>query len=135
MSDIIDLVSLFRAIKKNPIVFVTLIVVLSVGIYNLFDLVILPGKDKEIESREMGQSGVDIKLYAKAKEMFPFSVECRNRERWDIPAWIKQIKSIQNEGTDWLLVISKNRYTPVIIMDANAFFDLYEQLIQEIWDD
>lgn len=91
------------------------------------------GKDQEVESREMGQSGVDVKLYAKAKEMFPFSVECKNRERWDIPMWIKDIKQIQLKGTDWLLVVSKNRYKPVVIMDAEAFFDHYEILIQEVW--
>ena len=91
------------------------------------------GKDEEIESREMGQAGVDVKLYAKAKEMFPFSIECRNRERWDIPAWIKGVKQIQLKGTDWMLVVSKNRYTPVVVMDAEAFFDLYEILIQEVW--
>ena len=91
------------------------------------------GKDQEIESREMGQSGVDVKLYAKAKEMFPFSVECKNRERWDIPAWILDVKKIQLPGTDWMLVVSKNNVKPIVIMDAEAFFDTYEILVQEIW--
>ena len=82
----------------------------------------------------MGQAGVDIKLYGKAKEMFPFSVECRNQETWSIPKWIKDAKKNQAKGTDWLLVIKRNRHEEVVVMDAKAFFDLYEQLIQTIWE-
>ena len=91
------------------------------------------GKDKEIRSREMGQSGVDVPLFGKAQEMFPFSVECKNQQTWSIPAWIKDAKYNQEDGTDWLLVVKKNRHEEIVVMDARAFFDFYEQLIQGIW--
>ena len=88
------------------------------------------GKDKEIQGREMGQSGVDVKLYGKALELFPFAVECKWQETWSIPAWIKQAKENQLEGTDWLLVCKKNREDPIIIMDADAFFNLYNKMLK-----
>lgn len=87
------------------------------------------GKDEVIESREMGQTGVDIKLYGTAKEKFPFSVECKWQETWKLPSFIKDAKDNQIEGTDWLLFMTKNRYDVVVVMDANAFLDLYEQYL------
>jgi hypothetical protein len=42
-------------------------------------------------------------------------------------AWIEQAKQNQKEGTDWLLVIRKNRIDPVIVMDADRFFDLLKR--------
>lgn len=92
------------------------------------------GRDELIQGREMGQAGVDIKLYGKAKEMFPFSVENRNQETWSIPKWIKDAKKNQAKGTDWLLIIKKNRHEEIVVMDAKAFFDLYEQLLKTIWE-
>jgi hypothetical protein len=91
-------------------------------------LVGLPwGKDEPIASREMGQSGVDVRLVGKARELFPFSIECKNQETWMLPAWIKQARDNEIEGTNWLLVVSKNRFKPVIVMDAEAFFKLYSE--------
>jgi len=84
------------------------------------------GKDCMIEGREMGQSGVDVKLYGVAKEKFPFSVECKYQETWSIPAFIKQAKENKEKGTDWLLVLKKNRHEEIVIMDADAFFDIYD---------
>lgn len=86
------------------------------------------GKDEMIASREMGQNGVDIRLVGEAQKRFPFSVECKCQETWSIPAWIEQAKSNQKEGTDWLLFVKKNRKEPIVVMDANAFFNLLKKL-------
>jgi hypothetical protein len=86
------------------------------------------GKDKDIQGREMGQSGEDIKLYGKARELFPYSIECKSQETWAIPSWIKQAKENQKEGTDWLLVCKKNRERPVVILYAEVFFEIYGRI-------
>jgi hypothetical protein len=91
------------------------------------------GKDKLIQGREMGQSGTDLKLYGEAKEKFPFSVECKYQETWSVPSWIKQAKENRIESTDWLLFVKRNRHEEIVIMDAKAFFDLYEQYIQFVF--
>jgi len=93
------------------------------------------GKDELIESREMGQSGTDVKLYGVASEMFPFSVESKYCEKWSMFAWIKQAMTNKNKNTDWLLVCKRNRMKPVVVMDAEVFFDFYEQLIKHVWED
>jgi hypothetical protein len=82
------------------------------------------GKDEMIAPREMGQGGVDVRLVADAKEQFPWSVECKNTEQWDLPGFIRQAKENRLPGTDWLVVVKKNRHEEVVVLDAEVFFDL-----------
>lgn len=86
------------------------------------------GEDKPIESRPMGQSGPDIRMESQVREAFPFSIEAKWQERWNVPGYIRQAQENQMEGTDWLLVMKRNYEDPVIIMDAKRFFNLYEEL-------
>lgn len=88
------------------------------------------GKDEMIAPREMGQSGTDIRLIGKAKELFPFSVECKSQETWAIPSWIKQAKENEMDDTCWLLFCKRNREKPIVIMDAEKFFELYKKILK-----
>jgi len=88
------------------------------------------GKDMPIESCPMSQSGADIRLDDKAKRLFPFYVECKNQERWEIMGWIKMLRE---KSDRWLLFCSKNRFKPVVTMDAELFFSLYEKILKK-WD-
>jgi len=82
------------------------------------------GKDELIASREAAQSGTDVRLIGEAQERFPFSVECKWQETWNLPAWIRQAKDNQKEGTNWLIICKKSRQDPVVVMDADLFFDI-----------
>lgn len=82
------------------------------------------GKDQPIESRPMGQSGVDVRLDWRVKEIFPFSVECKSQETWSVPAWVRQARRNEAPGTDWLLFCKRSRERAVVVMDAEAFFGL-----------
>lgn len=93
------------------------------------------GKDELIESRPGCLSGVDVMLYGEAKEKFPFSCECKYQESWSVPAWVKQAKENQILGTDWLLFIKKNQHEEIVVMDAAAFFDIYEQYIRFVFEE
>lgn len=86
------------------------------------------GKDELIASREMGQAGTDVRLLGEAQERFPFSVECKWQESWSVLAWIKQAQENQKAGTDWLLVLKKNRVKPVVVMDGERFFELLRRI-------
>ena len=86
------------------------------------------GKDELIASREASQTGTDVRLIGEAQKRFPYSVECKYQESWAFPAWIKQARANQAEGTDWLLVVKKNRVDPIVVMDAQAFFKLIGKL-------
>lgn len=93
------------------------------------ELVGIPcGKDECIESRPMGQSGTDVRLSAEARALFPFSVETKASEAWDVPGAIRQAKANTYDGTDWLVVMKRSREAPVAIMDAEALFKILERL-------
>lgn len=96
------------------------------------DLLGIPcGKDKDIQGREMGQSGTDVKLYGNAFKLFPYSVECKAQEYLAIPTWIRQTKENMVEGTDWLLICKRNREEPIVVLDAEAFFRLCEKALEK----
>lgn len=82
------------------------------------------GSEEQIASREMGQSGTDIRLIADAKDLFPWSCEIKNAETWSVPAFIKQAKDNQLPGTDWLLFMKKNQHEYIAVLDAEVFFDI-----------
>jgi hypothetical protein len=62
--------------------------------------------------------------------MFPFSVECKSGQSWDIPGAIKQAKNNLYPNTDWLLCIDRPhhkpefRVEPIIIVSAKLFFKI-----------
>ncbi len=85
------------------------------------------GKDEAIASREGAQNGTDVRLVGDVRKRFPFSVECKCQESWSIPAWIEQAKRNQEPGMDWLLVVKKSRQNPIVIMDAERFFELLKE--------
>ena len=87
------------------------------------------GKDEMIASREMAQAGTDVRLIGEAKERFPFAVECKRQESWSIPSWIRQAQSNMSAGMDWLLVCRKSREKAIVVMDAEAFFKIYTELV------
>ena len=82
------------------------------------------GKDCDIESRPMGQTGPDVRLSPNARRLFNFSVECKNSETWGLPNTIEQARANCYPGTDWLVVLSKNRVKPIAVIDLDVFFAL-----------
>ena len=89
------------------------------------------GKDEDIASREMGQTGIDVRLSPKARKIISWSIEAKNQERLNWYDAIKQAKENQMPNTDWLLIVKKNRFEPVAILDAEVFFNLIEKVIKK----
>lgn len=85
------------------------------------------GKDEDIEPRPMGQSGVDVVLRGDAKNIFPFSIECKNQESWSMHSWIDQAKQNEKPNTAWLLICKRNQNKPVAVMDAELFFKIIKE--------
>ena len=74
------------------------------------DLILENFKDLEeddVRSTSMGAGGEDILLSPKARKYFPFSVECKNKERINFWTAIKQTENNSGEYTP-LLVLKKN---------------------------
>ena len=88
------------------------------------------GKDSEIVSREMGQSGVDVRMSERVLKLFPYSVECKDVGSINIKDTILQAKKNQLPNTNWLVFYqqtgqhSDDKLSMVAIVDANHFFEL-----------
>lgn len=80
--------------------------------------------DAPIRSREMGQQGVDIILSPEVREVFPFSVECKNVEAFSMVPTIKQAELNKKEGDYWMIIHNNSRLDkPVVIVDIDTFFE------------
>lgn len=84
--------------------------------------------EKLIQPRIMGQKGVDVILRGKAFDEFPYDIECKSSETWSIPAAIRQARNNTKEGRNWMLFMKRKEFqNPVVIMDANVFFNLLKK--------
>ena len=73
----------------------------------------------------MGAGGEDIMLSAKARNMFPYSVECKNQESVTDRKGFEQAE--YNSGVyQPLLIIKKNHKEPLAVVEANHFMELID---------
>lgn len=90
------------------------------------------GKDEAVAAREMGQTGVDVRLVGEALVNFPWSLEVKFQEKWDLPAAIRQAKDNQMKDTEWLVILKKNRQDYVAVLDAVVFFELLSKIPNKV---
>ncbi len=82
------------------------------------------GVDSEdLESRPMGSSGEDIIMGKQTREVFPYSVECKNQEAVNVWKAYEQAES-NCKGYEPLVVIKRNRTKPLVLLDAEYFVRL-----------
>lgn len=81
---------------------------------------------EDIESRSMGAGGEDLILARAARDVFPYSVECKNTERVNVWLAYDQACANANDYTA-LLIIKKNKRQPLAIVDASYFISLHRQ--------
>ena len=79
--------------------------------------------DKLIQPRLMGQAGIDVILRGEARAKFKFNIECKRTEKISLYADIKQAKSNATPEYPWLLIHKKNGAKPIVVMDAELFFE------------
>jgi hypothetical protein len=79
---------------------------------------------KDIRTSMVGENNADIKLLSHtAKKLFPYSVECKNRNEFKgVYNGIRQ--AIKHSPREPVLVIKMNREKPLAIIDLDHFFKL-----------
>lgn len=83
-----------------------------------------------IHSREMGQSGVDIILRGDTLFEFPFSIECKSSESFNLAKTIEQAKANKRSGTDWMVVHKRKSFSsPVVMLDWSVFLSIMKKVI------
>lgn len=76
----------------------------------------------DIRTAIMGENGADIKLSDYARNVFPFSIECKARESFSIYKLWEQ--AVTDEELIPLLVIKQNRALPLVVVELETFLDL-----------
>ena len=80
-------------------------------------------ESEDLESRPMCSQGEDISLGKQSRDVFPFSIECKNQEAVNV--WKAYEQASENcKGYEPLVVIKRNRTKPLVVMDAQKFVEL-----------
>lgn len=83
---------------------------------------LMPG---EIESISMGRCGVDIiKHSQQAKDMIPFAIECKSKEKLNIWADWEQAKKYETLSESPLLLFKRSRSEVLATLNANVLFSI-----------
>ena len=81
-------------------------------------------KESDVQSTSMGAPGVDVKLSAAAQEVFPFAIECKATEKFNLwDAWRQA--STNTKGLNPIVIHRKNRTKAVAIVDLEYLVALH----------
>ena len=82
------------------------------------------GKDKDLQGREMGQSGTDIRMSRTAKKAIPFDIECKNKEKLNIWRALQQAEDNTEAGRIPLVVFKRNRSKTYAVLELKELLAL-----------
>ena len=83
--------------------------------------------DEDVWCAIMGESGIDIKLSKKAQRLFPFSIECKNKETWK-GLYDAYDQSISNAKLEPAVILKMNSRKPLIVLDCSKFISIVKQI-------
>ena len=82
----------------------------------------------DIHPAIMGCSGMDICLSSRARDLFPYAVECKNQEALSIWQALQQAETnAEKERLAPLLVIKRNRTVPYVVLQWDLFLHLLRE--------
>ena len=81
---------------------------------------------EDIESRSMGAAGEDIMMARSARNLFPFSIECKNQQSVNI--WKAYEQAEENSGDyEPIVFLKRNNTKPLVLVDAEYFVELHKK--------
>lgn len=72
----------------------------------------------------MGETGEDIKRSPLAKQLLPFSFECKNQEKLNIWSALKQAQENRSEGDAPIVAFTRNRSDIYVALRFDDFLKL-----------
>lgn len=84
-------------------------------------------EEGDLKSTSMGANGEDIQMSPAARRAIPLSIECKARESIAVYGWLTQAKTNCPKGCEPVLVVKQNRSKPLVIVDADYFFNLIRE--------
>ena len=86
-----------------------------------------PLADGDIRSTSMGVSGEDLQFSPRAREMLPsIVVECKAHKSFAVYKIMEQAEANADDGIQPVSVIKADRKSPLVVVDAEYFFDLLQ---------
>ena len=86
---------------------------------------------EDIESRSMGAGGEDLIMAKAARNLFPYSIECKNQEALNIWKAYKQAKE-NSKDYEPLVVMKKNNHKALVVLDAEHFVQIYQDWTHDV---
>ena len=83
-------------------------------------------KDEDISCAIMGESVIDVKLSRFAQGLFPFSIECKNKETWK-GLYDAYDQAISNANLEPVVVLKMNKRDPLIVLDFKKFVAIIKE--------
>ena len=83
-------------------------------------------KDEDISCAIMGESGIDVKLSRFAQGLFPFSIECKNKETWK-GLYDAYDQAISNANLEPVVVLKMNKREPLIVIEFKKFVSIIKE--------
>lgn len=84
--------------------------------------------DGDVQAALMGQSGIDIKLSPKAKEIIPFDIECKRQEKLNIWKALAQCEGNATGERIPLLVFKRNHSETYACLEINCLLNLIKEV-------
>ena len=82
--------------------------------------------DDDIKSQIMGVNGEDIVLSPAARKLIPYSIECKNVEKLNFWACVRQTEANIKEECTPALVVKKNGTKPYVAVPLNEWIELVQ---------
>lgn len=79
----------------------------------------------DVKSTSMGAGGEDVQLSPAARRLCPVSIECKSRASFAFYKDLDQAIANAPPDTEPMLVVKANHKKPVVIIDAEHFFEHY----------
>lgn len=80
--------------------------------------------ETDVRSALMGETGEDVKLSKKARQLFPYSVECKSLKTISVFRHYEQCTKNCPQGATPLVVIKENRKKPLAVVDFEYFMEM-----------
>ena len=80
----------------------------------------------DVFSRSMGAYGEDVMLSPRARVLFPYSVECKNVEKFNM--WQAYKQASDNSGDyEPIVFVKRNHHKPLAVVDAEHFIGVISE--------
>lgn len=90
----------------------------------------------DCRSCSMGAGGEDVILSSAGRSLFPYSVECKNREAHNVWDSYKQcLANTPSKDLEPVVCIKRNGACPLVVVDASHFVSLVARANRALNDD